>query len=289
MLGSVNSRCRAVSSWVAPLAVALAASACGASAVTARQEATLRVAKGEPEAAAERLRRRLAEAPNDVEARRLYVRVLGVLGELGEAEEQAAELSARLGGASPVPWVELGQAYELAHRFDSALAMYDRAASVAPRDPLGPRTGGLRAARWGERDIARPRLEEALRRQPRDAEVWHALGLVRLGDGDTVGAREAYRSGLRADPGALENRLGLATVALVEDDPAAALHEYDELLRVRPGLGDAELGRAWALMELGRLDEAERALERAAARGARAAELSAQRGRLKALRQGQKP
>lgn len=146
--------------------------------------------------------------------------------------------------------------------------MYDRAAEVAPRDPLGPRTGGLRAARWGETELAAPRLEEALRRNPRAADVWHALGLVRLHLGDLDGAQVAYRSGLVADPGALENRIGLATVALERGAPADALREYDVVIQARPMFGDGYLGRAWALIALGRFDEAAASLDEARRHGA---------------------
>jgi tetratricopeptide (TPR) repeat protein len=171
------------------------------------------------------LERRLREHPDDVEARRLLIRIFGLAGDLGRARQQAEELSLRLGPASPIPWVDLGHALELAHRYDEALELYDRAAAIAPRDPLGPKTGGLRSARWGEYDIARPRLEEALRRNSRDAEVWHALGVVCLALHDFPAAERAYNSGLMADPQAVENHIGLATLALLRERPDAALRE----------------------------------------------------------------
>src|SRR5262249_52988342 len=158
---------------------------------------------------------------------------------------------------------ELGHAYELAHRFEEALASYDTAASVAPQSPDGPREGGMRCARWGEVEEARPRLEEAIKRGANDAETWHALGLVRLHMNDYDGAEEAYRRGFAADPKASENLLGLATVAVMKDDAAAALSAYDALAARRPRFGGAQLGRAWALAKLGRTDEARRALDRA--------------------------
>jgi Flp pilus assembly protein TadD len=196
------------------------------------------------------------------------VRVHGLSGDLGRAEVEARVLAHELGPSSPIPWIELGAVLELAHRYDEALERYDQAAAVAPKDPVGPRTGGLRAARWGEHEEARPRLEEALRRDARDARVWHALGLVCLGLSDLPAADRAYRSGLAADPHALENRVGLATLALVAHDAGAALVQYDAILAARPKNGDAMLGRAWALAELGRLAEAEAALRAAASLGA---------------------
>jgi len=232
--------------------------------------------KGRHEEAVVALDAHLHTHPQDTRARRLLIRMLGFSGNVGRASDEATRLSRDLGPASPIPWVELGFALELAHRYDEALERYDQAALVAPKDPLGPRTGGLRAARWGEHDIARPRLEEALRRNPRDSEVWHALGVVCLATGEVEDAERAYRSGLAADPRALENRVGLATVALVRDDPGAALVQYDAILSERPKHADAKLGRAWALAEMGRLDEAERALNEAKALGATPAVVKAQ-------------
>lgn len=239
--------------------------------------AVLLVDKGQYPEARALLEARLAERPADTAARRLLIRVHGFRGDLGAARTEAERLAAHVGPHDPLPWIELGHALELAHRYDEALALYDRAAEVAPRDPSGPRTGGLRAARWGEQELARPRLEEALRRAPRDASTWHALGVVLLELGALDEAEHAYRSGLMAEPRALENRVGLATIALVRRDASAALREYETILAERPRFADAQLGRAWALAELGRFADAERALSDAEQLGASRAIVARQR------------
>jgi tetratricopeptide (TPR) repeat protein len=250
----------------APLA-AFSLLAC-ASTATPIQEAALLSEKGRDSEAIAVLQAHLAKHPGAVAERRMLLRLEAVVGDLGKANEQAEELAKRLGPGSPIPWIELGHALELAHRYDEALALYDRAAEVAPRDPSGPREGGLRTARWGEAELALPRLEEALRRDSRAADVWHALGLVRVRLGDLSGAQVAYDSGLVADPHALENRIGLATLALRRHDAAAALHQYDLVLEERPGFADGYLGRSWALIALGRLDDARAAIDEARRRGA---------------------
>ncbi len=74
----------------------------------------------------------------------------------------------------------------------------------------------------------------------------------------------------------------MATVALTEDDPKEALKQYDAVLAARPKFGDAELGRAWALMRLGRLDDAEKALDGGYRLGANPRALAKQRALLAA-------
>jgi Flp pilus assembly protein TadD len=220
----------------------------------------------EPEALAT-LRAELTKHPEDLASRRMLVRVLAWSGDLEGAKKEVAELERRLPN-DPAASIELGHAFELSHRFDEALAAYDAAASIAPDSPAGPREGGIRSARWGEADDARPRLEEAIKRGARDAETFHVLGLVCLKLRDLDGAEEAYRQGLTADPKSTENLLGLATVAVVRGDGAAALDAYDRILARKPTFAAAELGRAWALVKLGRNDDARRALEHAEALGA---------------------
>jgi tetratricopeptide (TPR) repeat protein len=251
-------------------------------------QAVVLVDRGRYSEAEATLERRLREHPEDVQSRRLLIRVFGLAGDLGRARQESEALSRQLGPGSPIPSVELGHALELAHRYDEALASYDHAGELAPRDPLGPKTGGLRSAHWGESELARPRLEEALRRDSRDAQTWHALGLVCLNLRDFRAADWAYRSGLMADPRAVENHVGLATLALVQERPDAALREYDAVLAERPNRTDALLGRSLALIELRRFDEAEATLAEAEKRGGDRAVIAKQRRLVSALRTGVK-
>jgi tetratricopeptide (TPR) repeat protein len=251
--------------------------ACASPAASPLPRATLLMTKGRADEASKVLRGYLTQYPSAVPERRLLIRVEAFRGQLGAAEAEVAVLARQLGAASPIPLVELGHALEVAHRYDEALAAYDRAAEVAPRDALGPLTGGLRAARWGELDWAEPRLREALRRDPKDPAAWHALGLVQLSLGNLAAAEQSYRSGLLADPDALENRVGLATLSLSRGDLRAALVQYDAIVARRPKLADAQLGRSFALMGLGRYAEARVALDEAARLGGDPRVVSAQR------------
>ncbi len=222
----------------------------------------------DPDEAKKLLEADLAEHPDDLAARKLLVRVEGFRGNLDAARAQVDELSKRLPAGDPTPWIELGHAYELAHRFEEALAAYDEAAARAPTSPLGPREGGMRAARWGEADAAKPRLEEAIARGANDSETFHALGLVLVHLKDWDGAVAAYQRGIKANPDDDTNVLGLATVAVARGDAASALRAYDRLLAKNPHWAAGELGRAWALARLGRTKEASAALDRAEELGA---------------------
>jgi tetratricopeptide (TPR) repeat protein len=256
--------------------------ACAASAPTPFERATS-LAREHREADAVRvLRQHLACHGDDVASRRLLVRVLALTGDLGAASREVDQLSRWLGSGDPIPFIELGHAYELAHEYEKALEMYDHAAEIAPTDPRGPRAGGMRAAHWGEVEWARPRLEEAARRGANDVEMWHALGLLRVHGRDLQAAEEAYAAGLRVDPRASECHLGLATVAVLRADAGRALEEYDAIVRERPKFAPAHLGRAWALGRLGRRAEAEGALAEAARLGAEPAAVAAQKRELEA-------
>jgi Flp pilus assembly protein TadD len=138
----------------------------------------------------------------------------------------------------------------------------------------------MRAAHWGEVEEAKPRLEEAIRLGARDADIYHALGVVRLRLKDVDGAEQAYREGLKVDPTHDENLLGLATVALVRDDASAALSAYDALVRKHPNFAAAHLGRAYALAKLGRKPEAKAALDEAERLGAPKENVAKQRAAL---------
>jgi len=243
----------------------------------ALERASLLAERGREGEAIALLEQHLVAQPSDIAARRQLIRLYGSVGRIDRVGVQTERLAELLPRDSPIPWIELGHAYELAHRYDEALGAYDHASQVAAQNPLGPKVGGLRAVRWGELGLAEPRLVEAVRRAPRDAEAWHALGLVRVGLGKLEAARQAYASGVRADAHALENQLGLATVALRMNEPEQALAAYDSLLEERPAFTPALLGKSWALILLERLDAAEAVLQQAQARGAAPESIARQR------------
>src|SRR3954447_17560019 len=108
--------------------VALAtAPACAHPSATAVAQSLVRQHR-EDEAVAT-LQRRLQAHPDDVAARKLLVKLQGLSGDLTGARASVAELVRWLPPGDPSPFIELGHAFELAHRYDEALEAYDEAAS----------------------------------------------------------------------------------------------------------------------------------------------------------------
>ncbi len=214
------------------------------------------------------LRSHLHSHPDDLPPRRLLIRLLAASSDLVGASKELDELARHVPPGDPSVGIERGHVLELAHRFDEALDAYDAATVGAPRDPRGPREGGMRSAHWGEAEDALPRLEEAARRGARDAAFWHVLGAVRAKLGDAAGALDAYRRVELADPRRIEGRVGMATLALARRDHAAALVEYEWLSRRRPRDSTFALARAYCLARLGRVADARAALSSAQELGA---------------------
>lgn len=229
------------------------------------------------------LENEIAAHPENRAARTLLIRLFAANGRIDRARAEVDELQRRSKEGDPSPLIELGHAFELAHKFEEALAAYDEAAARFPASPLGPREGGMRAAHWGEAEIALQRLNEAAKRGANDADLFHTLGLVNMKLHDSAGARNAYERGIAAAPEKIDSILGLATLALSEENFAAALDAYDRVLAKEPRFASAHLGRAYALLRLGRTNEARASLDRAEALGAPKANIERQRALLSSL------
>jgi tetratricopeptide (TPR) repeat protein len=210
----------------------------------------------------------LQRAPGDIEARSLLIRVAARRSDVATVQTEVERLRAQLAADDPRADLELGNAYELLHRYDEALEAYDHASARAPTVPIGPKTGGMRAARWGEAELAIPRLQEAVKRGDRDPETYHALGLALVHAGDLDAATLSYRAGAALERDGTTNLTGLATVALARNDHDAALGAYAAILVKTPRNAVAHLGRAYCLARLDRKTEALAALTLAEQYGA---------------------
>ncbi|GGX42724.1 tetratricopeptide repeat protein [Streptomyces chryseus] len=162
-----------------------------------------------------------------------------------------------------------------------AMAVGLTATSVAIGADGGPdRTGrdapvlaaDMSAERLAAGDLGRgiDALHRHLREQPKDATGWAGLGAAYVEQARTSGdptlyprAEKAFGRSLRLRPAAENDAAlsGRAALAAARHDFAAALSQADRALRVNPYSERALCSRVDALVELGRYDEAWRAVE----------------------------
>jgi tetratricopeptide (TPR) repeat protein len=176
--------------------------------------------------------------------------------ELGRHEDSALAVDravALLSEPSPQVLFEYADALILAGRLDDALEVA-RDMTVEPhRDLVRARV----AMERGQPAEALEHFTAAFRLWPNNAiaRYYAALAAEQLSDFDR--AVDEYRYAVRADPGATPARLRLARLHLAEDDPVAAL----QAARASPTRGlvdlEAELLSLRALVQAGRVAEAQ--------------------------------
>ena len=202
----------------------------------------------------------LASAPDDPDALHLLGLVLKQAGRLGEAEA----LLRRSTSLAPAR-------AEFHANYANLLRSLGR-----PRDAeLAYRTAlqsdpGFRPARLGLARLlaahgfhaqSEDQCRQLIATNPRDAEAWFALGNALRGAGQLRAAADAMRDALDLDPSFALARHNLGALLTRLGQPESALVELEQAERSGLHKPELHLARAQALQELGRLDEAERALD----------------------------
>jgi arylsulfatase A-like enzyme/Flp pilus assembly protein TadD len=116
----------------------------------------------------------------------------------------------------------LGAAEAESGRLPRARALFERALSLDPNDPLSNRNLGTVLLRLGEIAPARERLEQAVRLDPKSAPALASLGSARARSGDEPGAAAAWQKAVELDPSQYEALYNLAIAAGRRGDVAFA-------------------------------------------------------------------
>jgi arylsulfatase A-like enzyme/Flp pilus assembly protein TadD len=116
----------------------------------------------------------------------------------------------------------LGAARAQAGELAPARALFERALSLDPNDPLSNRNLGTVLLRLGEIEPARERLEQAVRLDASSAPAWASLGSARARLGDEAGAAAAWQKAVDLDPSQYEALYNLAIAAGRRGDVALA-------------------------------------------------------------------
>ncbi|HEY1383076.1 MAG TPA: tetratricopeptide repeat protein [Dongiaceae bacterium] len=143
-----------------------------------------------------------------------------------------------------------------------AIADYDSAIVLAPRDPVLRLNRGVAKIHGGRPGDAIADYDEAARLKP----DWHlpyfdrAVALTDLGQ--RAAALKDYERAIQLKPDDAWIYVGQGDVLAASGDPARALAAYDKALALRPGLDDPRAKRAEVLLRLDRPDEALPELDR---------------------------
>ncbi|HEX2558849.1 tetratricopeptide repeat protein, partial [Phenylobacterium sp.] len=121
---------------------------------------------------------------------------------------------------------------------------------------------GLAHLRLGRPDIARQRLETALKAAPNDPNLINSYGNVLDAQGETDAALAAFRRALEVAPNLVDAHLNLGRVALKAGHPHAAIAAYRRACELAPDRPGAWHGLGLAHAEAGEADAAAQALDR---------------------------
>lgn len=181
------------------------------------------------------------------------------LAEAG-AWSQAADLYLRTATFHAGDQGVLGEAIdalEACGRWREAIPLLDQLLAGNAADARRHLQRGLFGAWSGEREGGLRHLRRAVELAPRHAEAHAALAeVLSWRPADRVEARQRVEEALRLEPGNLRGRITRANLTAWSGQPTAALPEFDAVLREAPDHVGALAGKAGALQQLGRHDEA---------------------------------
>lgn len=196
---------------------------------------------------------------NMLAAQLLMGKVALANGDLPTAEA-AFEEALRLGVSRAEVSIPLGQAYLLQGKFDTLL---ERISAVGLPATTQSEVLLLRAnalANKGNRQASLRMLEEALAVDAKSVNARLALAMVHIQAGDFQRARAFVDEANKLAPNDAGALTMTASIAHARGDLAGALEAYGKAIERGPKLIDARVARAALLIDLGRLDEADRDL-----------------------------
>ncbi len=158
-------------------------------------------------------------------------------------------------------WYNLGNVQLARENFGAAAEAFRRALAIDPSMARAEHNLGYALERLGRTDEALAHYRRSVEIDPHFAQGWHSLGNALFARNDLPGAAAAYREAIDAAPDLAGAHTNLGNVLRKEGRPVDALAEYERALQLAPGDPYASYNRALTLVDLGRVDEAVRALE----------------------------
>lgn len=193
---------------------------------------------------------------------------LGVLrSEQGRHEEAVAahRQAVAIDDRRAEPYVNLGYALEAVGDLDGAIEAYRRGIERRPDDPVAHTNFGNVLTKAGRFHEAIRAFETALAAERRYPQALNGLGVALARSGRVPAGVDLWLEALAVDPGFRDAFLNLGRALEADLSMGRALDQVVRASTVTEGLNPAiELARARVELRVGRMEEATRALDRAA-------------------------
>ena len=150
-----------------------------------------------------------------------------------------------------------GTCYYAKHNIDRAVADYDQALRLDPKNAAAYDNRGNALHARGDWDGALKDYNESMRLNSRNPYVYVNRASVLMALGDLSGAFADYAKALTLNPREEYARAGRTEIYLLRNEPEKALKEANATISVAPGEGIGYKFRARAHMALGEYREAE--------------------------------
>lgn len=149
-----------------------------------------------------------------------------------------------------------GNAFLDEHKYDEALADFDKAVGLAPNSSIAWADRAIAWAWKGDAGEVQTDAAEALRLNPKEIVAFRARGVVAGRQGRWLDAVTAFNDALAIDPRDLFSLMRRAWAFLRVFDPASALKDCDAGLAIEPGNNVLVGYQGDALIQLDRVEEA---------------------------------
>jgi tetratricopeptide (TPR) repeat protein len=158
-------------------------------------------------------------------------------------------------------WFHLGEAQQGQGRATDAVAAWERAVRLQPRQPRWLLRLGTVLAEAGQREQAVKVLRRAVDIQPNLADAHYQLGVVLAQLGQTEPATASYHEAVRCQPEHVEALTNLGVLLARQGRHDAAITTLRRAIAVRPTFAKAHHNLGVALAEQGQLTEAAASLK----------------------------
>jgi tetratricopeptide (TPR) repeat protein len=178
------------------------------------------------------------------------------------------EAAARIGPETPDLLLDLGVAYTDVSRFEDAQGAYERMLALSPGNPKAYHNLANLAFRQGEFDRAIGLYSKAVSADPQFLHAYYRLAATLKFTGRHSEAYAAYRKvidmtpkSFREQKARIDSLYQVGAIYIARRDYVRADVLLQEVLKVAPDHPRAHYARAQALIQLGKMDEAQRELE----------------------------